>query len=228
VTAGVRYSLYSPPYEVNGLQVQPTISMGEWFNRRGENMQNGIPSSASPVVSFDLAGPKNNRPGFYAGTRTTSRRACRSRGRPRRPKAASGAGSPAAERLVVRGGYSKVFDRVGQGLANNFDEGFAFGMSTTLSSPFGLAYERTRGCASPNSARCRRPCPPRRRRLPADAAARRRHHHDEHRRHPRDAVGAHGELRRRPRPDVGTSRSRPATSAASAAICSFAATSPCR
>ena len=34
VTAGVRYSLYSPPYEVNGLQVAPTISMGEWFEQR--------------------------------------------------------------------------------------------------------------------------------------------------------------------------------------------------
>ena len=28
VTAGVRYSLYSPPYETNGLQVAPTVSMG--------------------------------------------------------------------------------------------------------------------------------------------------------------------------------------------------------
>ena len=42
---------------------------------------------------------------------------------------------------MIRGGYTKVFDRVGVGLANNFDEGFAFGMSTTISSPFGAPYE---------------------------------------------------------------------------------------
>ena len=35
----------------------------------------------------------------------------------------------------VRGGYTKVFDRVGVGLATNFDEGFAFGMSTTDQQP---------------------------------------------------------------------------------------------
>ena len=44
--------------------------------------------------------------------------------------------------MVIRGGYSKVFDRIGQGLALNFDSGFAFGMSTSISSPFGLPYEQ--------------------------------------------------------------------------------------
>src|SRR5437867_10151031 len=34
VSGGLRYSLYSPPYEVNGLQVAPTISMGKWFADR--------------------------------------------------------------------------------------------------------------------------------------------------------------------------------------------------
>ena len=62
------------------------------------------------------------------GTRTTSRRASRWRGRRR-------------SAWCIRGGYSKVFDRVGVGLATNFDEGFAFGMSTQISSPFGAAYE---------------------------------------------------------------------------------------
>jgi hypothetical protein len=46
--------------------------------------------------------------------------------------------------MTVRGGYSKVFDRLGLGLAINFDEGFAFGMSTTISSPFGDPYELNR------------------------------------------------------------------------------------
>lgn len=128
VTAGLRYSLYSPPYEVNGYQVAPTVSMGEWFDQRVQNAANGIPSSASPLVQFDLAGPKNNKPGFYAWDKNNFA-----------PRVAI-AWTP-KERLVLRGGYSKVFDRVGVGLATNFDEGFAFGMSTTISSPFGGAYE---------------------------------------------------------------------------------------
>ena len=140
ITGGLRYSLYSPPYEVNGLQVAPTISMGEWFDERVRNMQQGIPSNRSPIVTFDLAGPKNNRKGFYDWDANNVA-----------PRIAA-AWSPAAAdgflhwltgdgELVVRGGYAKVFDRVGLGLATNFDEGFAFGMSTVISSPFGDPYE---------------------------------------------------------------------------------------
>jgi hypothetical protein len=140
VTGGIRYSLYSPPYEANGLQVAPSISMGQWFADRVANMNNGVPSTASPIVTFDLAGPKNGKKGFYEWDKNNVA--------PR----ISVAWNPTAEggflraltgdgQLVVRGGYTKVYDRVGLGLATNFDEGFAFGMSTTISSPFGLPYE---------------------------------------------------------------------------------------
>jgi hypothetical protein len=141
VTAGVRYSLASPPYEVNGYQVAPTISMGEWFDQRVQMGANGIPSNQSQIVTFDLAGPKNNRPGFYDWDKNNFA-----------PRVAVAWSPTAAEgsmwrwltgdgRAVIRGGYSKVFDRVGVGLATNFDEGFAFGMSTQISSPFGGNYE---------------------------------------------------------------------------------------
>ena len=181
ITGGLRYSLYSPPYEVNGLQVAPAISMGEWFDERMRNMQQGIPSNRSPIVTFDLAGPKNDRKGFYAWDKNNVA-----------PRIAA-AWSPTAERgflrwltgdgdLVVRGGYAKVFDRVGLGLATNFDEGFAFGMSTEISSPFGAPYEedpavRFRG---PTTLPPTVPAAPAGR-VSADAAAPRRHHHAKHR-----------------------------------------------
>jgi Carboxypeptidase regulatory-like domain len=140
ITGGLRYSLYSPPYEANGLQVAPSISMGAWFAQRVENMKKGIPSNQSEIVTFDLAGPKNGKPGFYPWDKNNLA--------PR----ASVAWSPTAKggflrtltgegALIIRGGYTKVFDRVGLGLATNFDEGFAFGMSTQISSPFGAPYE---------------------------------------------------------------------------------------
>src|SRR5258705_3526244 len=104
------------------------------------NMQEVIPSNRSPIVTFDLAGPKNGRKGFYAWDKNNVA-----------PRIAA-AWSPTAERgllhwltgdgrFVVRAGYAKVFDRVGAGLATNFDEGWAFGMSTMISSPFGAPYE---------------------------------------------------------------------------------------
>jgi hypothetical protein len=128
VTAGLRYSLYSPPYEVNGLQVQPTISMGEWFAERERNAAAGIPSNVSPITQFDLAGPVNDRPSFYRWDKNNFA-----------PRVAI-AWTPTVD-TVIRGGYTKVFDRVGVGLATNFDEGFSFGMSTSLTSPFGAPYE---------------------------------------------------------------------------------------
>jgi hypothetical protein len=145
VSAGVRYSLYSPPYEVNGMQVAPTTSMGQWFDNRAAGMQQGIPSNQnSPVVTFDLAGKANNRPGFFETDKNNWA--------PR----FSAAWTPHAEtgllgwltggdKMVVRAGYSKVFDRIGQGIALQFDQFLSFGMSTSLSSPFGAPYETIPG-----------------------------------------------------------------------------------
>ena len=44
LTLGLRYSLFSPPWETNGLEVTPTESLGTWFNGRGAGMNNGVPS----------------------------------------------------------------------------------------------------------------------------------------------------------------------------------------
>jgi hypothetical protein len=140
VTAGLRYGLYSPPYEVNGLQVAPTISMGEKFNQRAEGMLRGVPANQSPLVTFDLAGPKNGGPGFYEWDKNNWA--------PRLAVAWTPHGETGfmkwltgGDKMVVRGGYSKVFDRIGQGIALNFDQSFAFGMATSISSPFGDPYE---------------------------------------------------------------------------------------
>jgi hypothetical protein len=140
VTAGVRYGLYSPPYEINGLQVAPRVRMGDFFAQREQNMRAGIPSNQDPTVTFDLAGPVNNGPGFYDWDKNNFA--------PRvsvawTPRAETGFARwlTGGDRMVVRGGYSKVFDRIGSGIALNFDENAAFGMSTQLSSPFGDPYE---------------------------------------------------------------------------------------
>ena len=140
VSAGVRYSLYSPPFEVNGLQVAPTISMGKWFADREAGMKNGVPSNQSPLVTFDLAGPKNGKRSFYDWDKNNWAPRISAAWTPRAANGFFGA-LTGDGRMVIRGGYSKVFDRLGQGLALNFDEGFAFGMSTTISSPFGGPYE---------------------------------------------------------------------------------------
>src|SRR5262249_53667835 len=131
LTLGLRYSLFSPPFEVNGNQVSPNISLNDWFNTRYQNMINGVPSNAAPKISIDLAGPANGKKGFYNWDKHNFA-----------PRLAF-AWSPNADgalrkftgepgEFVVRGGFGIAFDRVGAGLANSFDQGGSFGLSTAL------------------------------------------------------------------------------------------------
>jgi hypothetical protein len=124
VSAGLRYGLYSPPWEVNGQQVAPSVNLGEWFDQRAANMRAGIPSSASETITFVPGGPVNDGPGFYEWDKNNFA--------PR----FSVAWEPKPS-WVVRGGYGVVYDRIGAGLASTFDNGGSFGLSNALSSPFG-------------------------------------------------------------------------------------------
>jgi hypothetical protein len=124
VSAGLRYGLYSPPWEVNGQQVAPTVNLGEWFDQRAANMRAGVASNSSERITFVPGGPVNDGPGFYSWDKNNFA--------PR----VSAAWTPTPS-WVVRGGYGIVYDRIGAGLASTFDNGGSFGLSNNLDSPFG-------------------------------------------------------------------------------------------
>ena len=144
VTGGIRYSLYSPPWETNGLQVAPTVSLGQWFDTRVQNMKNGVPDNQLPPLQLDLAGPANNKKGFYDWDKNNFG-----------PRLAV-AWSPTAkdgflrtltgeDKLVIRGGYSLLYDRVGFALATIFDQNSSFGMSSRIPAVFGTSDETVPG-----------------------------------------------------------------------------------
>jgi carboxypeptidase family protein len=132
---GLRYGLYSPPWETNGNQVAPDIRLGDWFNLRGENAAKGLPSNAAPPIFYDLAGPKNGGRGFYDWDKNNFA--------PRvsfaySPGFTSGflskiTGGPG--KTAIRGGGAVVYDRIGGGLAVTFDASGSFGLSTALTNP---------------------------------------------------------------------------------------------
>jgi len=135
-TGGIRYLLMSPPWETNGNQVTPTPGLGEWFETRRQFMLAGIPTNRAPQISFALGGPANNGRNYYDWDYNNWS--------PR----ISAAWSPHFKegilgrifgdgKLVVRGGYSLVYDRMGNGLVTNFDRFGSFGMSTGIDSVFG-------------------------------------------------------------------------------------------
>jgi hypothetical protein len=138
LTFGLRYSLFSPPWETNGLEVVPSVNLSQWFNQRAQNQVNGIGSYADPAVQFQLGGPANGgKPGYYNWDYKNFA--------PRfafawSPRPTSGLLNAlfGEGKTSIRGGASIVYDRVGESLVNNFDSsGGAFGLSTTLPNPAG-------------------------------------------------------------------------------------------
>jgi hypothetical protein len=137
LTLGLRYSLFSPPWETNGLQVSPTMNLGQWFTNRGNEGANGIPSNQDAPVAFNWSGPANGgHGGFYnwdyknLGPRVAFAWA------PNRSDGLLGA-LFGQGKTSIRGGFGIVYDRIGQGLVDYFDRTGSFGLSTTLSNPLG-------------------------------------------------------------------------------------------
>jgi hypothetical protein len=137
VIMGLRYSLFPAPWETDGFQSEPTFNLGNWFNTRADNMNQGIGSWADPLVSFQLGGPANSKAGYYGtdyhnfGPRV---------GIAWSPGYADGLlgnvfGGPG--KTSVRAGFGIVYDRVGQGLLATFNRRGAFGLSTLLTSANG-------------------------------------------------------------------------------------------
>jgi Carboxypeptidase regulatory-like domain len=137
LTLGLRYSLFSPPWETNKLQVAPTVNLGDWYQLRSQEGLNGVASLNDPAIGFNWSGPANNGPNYYnwdyknLGPRIAFAWA---------PRMNSGLlGDALGEgKTSIRGGFSMVYDRFGQGVADDFAENGSFGLSTSLTNPAGF------------------------------------------------------------------------------------------
>ncbi len=138
LTFGLRYSLFSPPWETNGLQVVPNVSLSDFFAQRTQNMDQGLPANAVPRLSFNLGGPANGKPGFYNwdlkdfGPHVAA--AWSPRGHSGLAKSLFGEG----DKTTVRAGFGMVYDRLGPALLATFDRSGSFGMSTALTNGGGV------------------------------------------------------------------------------------------
>jgi hypothetical protein len=138
LTLGLRYSLFSPPWETNGLQVAPSESLTSYYDARVHDMLNGLPASSACCMTFNLAGPANGKPGFYNwdkkdfGPRVAFAWS---------PEADSGLFNSlfgSKSQTTIRGGFSMVYDRLGPALLQTFDQNGSFGLSTTLNNTGGV------------------------------------------------------------------------------------------
>ncbi len=150
VTYGLRWSLFPPPWEVNGYQASPTCvatvnptigcpagssNLGTEFNQNVSNMVQGIGYSGTPLVSFILGGPANNGPGFYNFSKSdlSPRISFAYSPRPEGGWLRKLAGEN--DKTVVRGGFSRVYDRAGMELLSTFDANAPGGLAATVQNP---------------------------------------------------------------------------------------------
>ncbi|MBZ5719838.1 MAG: carboxypeptidase-like regulatory domain-containing protein [Acidobacteriia bacterium] len=149
ITYGLRWSLFPPPWEVNGFQASPTCdptvnggvcpswayNLGTEFAHNAQAQKQGIGYDATPLVSFILGGPGNPGPGFYQFEKSDFS--------PRvsfaySPRASGGWMRKMfgdSDKTVIRGGFSKVYDRPGMQLLSTFDANAPGGLSATVQNP---------------------------------------------------------------------------------------------
>jgi hypothetical protein len=131
LTFGVRWSIFPPPWEVNGLQVGPNVNIGNLFLMNERNMEQGLGYELDPTISYILAGKANNGPPLYKtakdnfGPRVALAYSLR-------PQSGWRQKALGYEKTVIRGGFSEVYDRAGMQLMNSFQSLGSFGLTTTL------------------------------------------------------------------------------------------------
>jgi hypothetical protein len=135
VTYGLRWSLFPPPWEVNGFQASPTEDLGKQFNQTVANMKQGIGYTSTSLVTFILGGPANNGPGFYHFEKSdfSPRVSVAYSPRPENSFLKKMFGDN--DKTVIRGGFGKVYDRPGMQLLSTFDANAPGGLGATVQNP---------------------------------------------------------------------------------------------
>ena len=132
LTYGLRWSLFPPPWETNGLQTIPTFGLGTQFALNVKNMKQGMGYTSEPPISFQLGGPANHKPGFYNFEKTDFSPRISIAYSPRFGGSLLKKIFGDGDKTVIRAGFSRVYDRAGFALLNSFDQIGSAGLTTTL------------------------------------------------------------------------------------------------
>jgi len=141
---GLRWSTATPVYETNGLQVAPTVSLGDFFRRRVEGAYNGQP--VLDLITLDRAGKVNDRPSFYDQDWNNFAPSVAVAWSPDFGDNSFGRLFGREGRSVVRGGFRMLYDRIGSALAVNFDLNSQIGFSSRSASANNACNQTTRPC----------------------------------------------------------------------------------
>ena len=126
---GLRYGLSRPVYEQDGFQVRPNIPLGEYFQRRLDSAAQGIPYK--DTLNFELAGPKNDAPGFYSLDTNNFQPRISAAWSPNFKSGFFGNLFGKNGESVFRGGFAVTNDYFGQQLAVTFNALSTLGFTTS-------------------------------------------------------------------------------------------------
>lgn len=136
VTAGLRYVILEPPYEVNGNQAAPDISLHDYTLTRARMAEQGL--AYSPTFGFNLSGQANGKQPYWNYDYKDLG-----------PRLAFAYSPNASKGLLhslfgdhgkssIRAGYGIVYDHFGEGIVNSFDQNGTFGLSSSIINGAGI------------------------------------------------------------------------------------------
>jgi hypothetical protein len=119
ISYGLRWSTSTPVYEVNGVEVKPTQSLGAYFEKRVASANMGIPFN--DPITVDKAGKANGRDGYYKQDWNNFAPSVAVAWSPDFGDNLFGRLIGRNGKSVIRGGYRMTYDRIGSQLAVSFD-----------------------------------------------------------------------------------------------------------
>jgi hypothetical protein len=149
LTAGLRYSLLQPPYEIDGNQAAPTVSVDNLFEQRakaqlagqayspGQNAANGLSGGLAPIT-FGLSGQANGKQPYWNWDYRNLAPRLALAYSPNFDRGWLKSFFGGAGKSSVRMGYGLYFDHFGEGLVNTFDRNGSFGLTTYETNPYGV------------------------------------------------------------------------------------------
>jgi hypothetical protein len=123
LTYGLRHTILQTPYEVNGQQVSPTVSLHDFFDTRVYEASKGVVDQ--PNFSFAPSGKANGgKPFFPMSWKNFSPRL--------------GFAYALDSKTSIRSGFGLYFDHFGEGMVRNFSELGSYGLGGHESTPAGF------------------------------------------------------------------------------------------
>ncbi len=129
VNYGVRWSTGTPVYEANGLQVAPTTSLSDFFDKRVAGANSGTPYNG--LLSVDTAGKVNKKKGYYKQDYNNFAPSVAVAWSPNFKSGILKALFGSENKSTIRGGFRMTYDRIGSALAVAFDLGSTLGYGST-------------------------------------------------------------------------------------------------